>query len=222
MRKFFKRFITSPLLWGSSIFAFLLTGLHIYQFIDSGFAIQPLIRIIFCGAYPFIVFFFGSQAIPFIFLIFGYIIEQFANFTNYTSFLIVIMFIILHPKAQIPCIALYIVDVVIVCMHHNKDLVHFIIHIVNCAFIFFASNKCLDFYHKNYIFEEKKLILDEVDVYILNELASGARQKEIKGYSENTVSKRLKKCRELNNCASNSELLLKFLHQSNKSNHKSN
>lgn len=55
------------------------------------------------------------------------------------------------------------------------------------------------------------MILDDKERFILSELAKGARQKEIKGYSENTVSKKLKQMREKNGAKTNEELLMRFI-----------
>ena len=216
MREFIKRkaflFVKDKYCWTSCILAAVLLSLHSYQYLES-FRIEPLLRMSYCVIYPPVVFFFGREAILFLFLIFGYTIEQFTEFSNYTAFFIIIFFLLLHPKATIPVIVLYILDVIVVCEHHDKSVIHFAIHIFNCGFIFVASKIIFSICLKKVKRNLKKLQLDETDKEILSRLAEGALQKEIENYSENTVSKRLKKMRERNLCKTNSELIQRFIEE---------
>lgn len=209
--KKYKLFIADKYCWVSCIFSFFLLGFHIYQFIDSNFLFQPLIRIIYCFIYPFVIFFFGREAILFLFILFALFIEQFADFSNYTSFFIIVFFLFVYSRFTIPALIIYILDVIIVCESHGKSSIHLVIHFINCGFIFVASkiifNICVSKIKKN----SRKLDLDETDRFILQQLSKGAKQKEIEGFSENTVSKRLKKMRDRNFCESNSELLMLFI-----------
>lgn len=214
-QKRFQKFLNDWVLWGSSLFCFVILGFHIYQYIDSGFQIEPLIRIIFYSVSPFVIFFVGQKAIPILICSFMLITEQFNNFTNYTSFfcLAVSLLILEERKNKIFSLSVYIIDVVIVCERHGKTSIHLLIHFLGCIFIYcfvrfiykILSN---DFYRK---YGNQKLNLSEKERFILSELAKGNKQKEISEYSENTVSKILKKCREKNNCSTNAELILKFI-----------
>jgi len=211
IEKKFKLFISDNYCWVSCIFSFVLLGFHIYQYIDSNFMYQPLVRIIYYSIYPFVIFFLGREAILFLFLLFSFSIEQFADFSNYTSFFIIVFFLFVYKRFSIPVIAIYILDVIIVCEHHNKSPIHLAVHFINCGFIFVASriifNICVSKIKKS----SRKLDLDETDRFILQELSKGAKQKEIEGFSENTISKRLKKMRDRNFCETNSELLMLFV-----------
>lgn len=60
--------------------------------------------------------------------------------------------------------------------------------------------------------EKQKLNLTDSEIYILTEITSGKLQKEIEGFSENTICTKLKMASARNNC-SKDELKLKFLRQ---------
>jgi len=124
------------------------------------------------------------------------------------------MILCISGKAErIIILILYIIDVLIVCHNHDKSIIHLAIHFIGCLWIYLFSNeiiKKVSFKVAGQI-KTKKLLLNEKERYILSQLAHGAKQKEIDIYSENTVSKILKKCREKNFCSTNSELLLKYI-----------
>lgn len=202
------------ILWMSCVFAFALLGFHIYQFIDSGFRAEAFLRVIFYSVCPFIIFLFGNIGIVYLVGILAFSTEQFNDFTNYTSFFFLCEIIILSHKPQKIIIALlYILDVVIVCQNHDKSAIHLTIHFIGCAWIYFFTTETIKEAVKKAVkqFKENRLILSDKEKYILSEMAKGAKQKEIEKYSENTVSKILKKCREKNFCSSNSELLMRFI-----------
>ena len=187
---------------------------HCWQFYNSGWMIEPLIRIVFYVVYIIVVMIAGRKAIPFLFLVLALVLVQFMSFTNYTCFIVCCLFCAVYDKAKWPIFIVYVLDVLIVCYRHDKTEVHIIIHFMNCAFILFSTkiifNRLFDKLHKKHV---KKLLLDPVDRYILNELANGKKQKEIQHYSENTISKRLKKMRERNFCFTNQELILWYLEE---------
>lgn len=198
-RKKFYEFRTNPILWVSCLFAVSLLGFHIFQFIDSGCRIEPLIRVVFYSACPFIIFFFGEIGIIYLVSILAFTTEQFNSFTNYTSFFFLSMVIIMAGKVQKTIIVLvYILDVIIVCQNHDKSVIHLAIHFIGCAWIFLYSNEIIKKLSMKVAGQVKqnKLILNEKERFILSQLSKGAKQKEIDIYSENTVSKTLKKCRE--------------------------
>ena len=64
--------------------------------------------------------------------------------------------------------------------------------------------------YKNNFIKRYNLNLTMDEFYILEELALGKYQKEIKKFSKNTVSKKLKQARERNKVSSTAELVLMY------------
>lgn len=207
-----RTFKTDKVQYLSVICGLLLLGFHIYEYIIDGYQLESLIRCTFWIVYPFAVFIAGRKGIVWSFLIYAYVLAQFITYTNYSSFIIILLFILLNPKSKWHALSVYTVDVIIVCIRHDRTAAHLVIHLLGCVFIYSAAILIYAQVRKS-IIEEKPLVLDESEKYILSQLAAGAKQKEIEGYSENTVSKKLKKCRKYNNCSTNSELIMKFLEQ---------
>lgn len=201
-----------------SALCFILFGLHTYQFIDSGFLIGPLLRMIFSLLFPIFLFFFTKKCIPWFLLVFGLAMVQQMDFKDYWEFMSVVMFTCYFPKMSIPTMIVYALDVLIVCTRHDKTPIHLAIHFFNCAFIYFVFHT-----FKQLIIEKAlqsiktppatPLDLTESEAYILSELKAGKMQKEIEKYSENTVCKKLKECRIKNNCKTTDELLVRYIQQ---------
>lgn len=173
-RKKFYEFRTNPILWVSCLFAVSLLGFHIFQFIDSGCRIEPLIRVVFYSACPFIIFFFGEIGIIYLVSILAFTTEQFNSFTNYTSFFFLSMVIMMSGKVQKTIIVLvYILDVIIVCQNYDKSVIHLAIHFIGCAWIFLYSNEIIKKLSMKVAGQVKqnKLILNEKERFILSQLS---------------------------------------------------
>lgn len=215
MRKFISYrihdFIADKLQWGISIFSVVSFALHHYQFCDSGHLVEPLIRMVYCLLIPFVVFFCGRKSIKYIFLVFALTVELFAQFHNYTAFIICLFFVALKPKSRNITFSLYFVDALITCTLHDKSAIHLTIHFMNCAFLWFVFQYIIEHARNLFKKEYSKLNLDDKERFILAQLADGAKQKEIDGYSENTVSKKLKLMREKNFCKTNEELIMRYI-----------
>lgn len=212
MRKSFEEFKNDRVQYLSVICGLIILGFQIYEYLIDGYLLESLIRCSFWIIYPIVVLLSGRKGIYWSFLVFSLILVQFIEYTNFSSFIIVLLFILIYPKCKWHVIPVYVLDVIIVCIRHDRTPAHLIIHYLCCAFIYFAAEIINAQYRKN-ILTDKQLVLDESERYILEKLAAGYKQKEIDGYSENTVSKKLKKCRKVNSCSTNSELIMKFIEQ---------
>lgn len=98
--------------------------------------------------------------------------------------------------------ALYCIDIFIVATLHDKDPIYVYIHFLVAAAFAFA------FYVKNKSMRKLSLLPDEEK--ILDQLLEGKAQKNIDGFSENTVSKKLKNARLRNGIPDNKELLILY------------
>ena len=149
-------------------------------------------------------------------LIYAYTLIYFNTFFNFTSFFCVLFAIKSTPKLTIPALILYVVDVVVLFGQRNLVISALAIHFTWCIiftilfYIFFILKP------KN-IFTEKskqsvtKLNLNNDEKFILSELIEGKLQKQIEGYSVNTVTKHIKNAMERNNCNSKKDLLFRFM-----------
>lgn len=127
-------------------------------------------------------------------LIFVISFEPTFLFNNFTALFIVCIVIMIQPKLKIPGILLYYTAVCVAFLFNSETILHFIIHILRSFwFILIVS------YTLHSKFERKKLILYEDEIKILEQLSSGKiYQKEVEGFSENTIYRKLKAARERN------------------------
>ena len=180
----------------------IMLGLHIYQYIDSGFQIYPLIRIItYAITIPLLVFV-GGKAIPYTLFPFAIALSQTIDFTNYTPFVLVYVCCKMKRKYKVPMVVIYAISIAIVCIRHGKSVSHFLLHVCGCITFFMI----LEVF--NYVMKRQtKLNLTDEEEYILYEITYNNRQlKEFPKWKENTVSKKLKACCNKNNCKNPKEL----------------
>lgn len=178
---------------------------HGWQFVDSGYQTEPLIRVALC-----VIYLAGAPLhkdfIYYYFAIFAYIILYFNKFQNYTSFFILTIIVYKSPKHKKLIYSLYALDVVLALLINHRSASHCLIHVLNCIFIYYGFN---------YVVLKKAPALDLTmeEEIILKELANGAQQKSIPGFSKNTITKKLTEARERNNCLSTAELVYKYKNQ---------
>ena len=179
--------------------------LHLYQFIDSEYQIEPLIRLIFSCGFPFVIFFSGRIGTYWYWWSYSNFLALQTTFQNYTAFIIVVIFGMLIPKMKKASLVVYALEIVAVATMRNKTPVHFCIHLNNCICIYYALNYLL-----KPTVSKRGLDLTHDEILILDELLKGKQQKEITFFSENTVSAKLKKARERNDIGSTDELLIRY------------
>ena len=100
---------------------------------------------------------------------------------------------------------LYVLNLFIAFALKNYSVFTFGIHGLNC-FLFYTCAK--------YLFAaipQTTLLLTDDERHVLEELQDGKLQKEIKEFSQNTVTKLLKNAMERNLCKTKTELLNRFI-----------
>lgn len=192
-------------------FAIVFDGFHCYQFISSNFDYKPLLRLIMSGMLPMVIFFFGRKGLYWEFYVFANVIALYTTFQNYTAFVIITIFTMLNPKMKMPAIVLYVLEIVIIATLRDKTPVHIAIHFCNCMIMYYTLNYLL----KPSVLKNK-LELTTDETMIIEELLQGKQQKEIIGFSANTVTNKLKQARERNHIATTEELLQRYLTYKNK------
>lgn len=209
MSKIIERFKNDYIEWGLASVSIILFGLHLFQFFDSGFIFDAGLRTVFYFIFALSLFFFGKKCVFWELLLFVLVDVQTISFENYTAFLILCLcFIMKQNRNQvvIPGLIVYALDVLVVCIRHDKSAVHFVIHGIVCACIFYLVQMFVFF-----IRLKKNLDLTEEERHILQEIVfSGKKLKEIDGYKQNTISKKLKRIRERNGYTDNESLYKAF------------
>lgn len=188
----------------SVLIAFLLVGLHSWQFIKSGYEIKAMINLIMTAIYIPLGLIFGLSALPYFLLSYCFVYLPFEQFDNYTSLFLLCSAISLNKKIRF-CVIPYIIETISVYMFNGMEISHITISLL---YIIFFWNVYIYIQDKHA--EKEPLELKADEERILQELAKGKQQKEIDFYSHVTVSKKLKEARERNNCISTDELVTKF------------
>ncbi|WP_178842255.1 hypothetical protein [uncultured Treponema sp.] len=159
--------------------------------------------------YAVLVFFLGRKVFVWFYLLYSVVLvfliafEKSCLFNNYTALFMLCIVIMMKPSIKYVAISLYFAVVSIAFLINEESIVHFLIHIDRSVWflgsIFFVLNS-----H----FEPKKLILFEDEEKILEQLCSGKiYQKEVEGFSENTVYRKLKAARERNGNLTREQLI---------------
>ena len=214
------------------IISMLLLFCHVYQFIDSGYMIEPLIRVIYYFVEILVLYFFGIKSIPYLLAPFGLILTLFIKFDNYTPFVLIISAILIKHEKKFTFInlILYTVCVFVVCTLHDKSAIHIAAHFLGCIFltlcgrIIFLSG-ALKFYNEykenfkrdlvNNFFDSGKLKYQNLDLtpdeyFILHEIVINKKPFKAIG-KPNTISVKIQKCYKKNNFDSPEELYKAYL-----------
>lgn len=146
-------------------------------------------------------------------LVFVLSVEKTLLFNNFSALFIICIVIMIHPKIERIALILYFCAVCISFALTDEQLYHFFIHIARSLWFLGIVTFVLD--NK---FERKKLILYEDEIKILEQLCGGIMyQKEVTGYSENTVYRKLKAARERNGNITREQLIELYRRQKEKS-----
>lgn len=115
-------------------------------------------------------------------------------YNNYTALFIVCLVIMIQPKVRIPAIIFYFAAVSFLFAMNEEFIYHYFIHIVRS--IWYIG--IVEYILKDK-FRRKKLVLYEDEKMILDQMCEGkVYQKEVEGFSENTIYRKLKAARERN------------------------
>lgn len=193
----------------TSLISLLIAVLYIWRGITSTFLICDCILIAMNIFYvPFAVIFnkkgfYYFHLVYAIILVFVISFEQTYLFNNYTALFLLCIVFMIQPKLQYISIISYFVAVSIAFLIDGENLILFFIHIARS--IWFIQ---IVTYVLNNQFDRKKLILYEDEKRILDQLCDGkVYQKEVEGFSENTIYRKLKAARERNGNVTRDQLV---------------
>lgn len=205
----------------TSIISLVITILYVLRGIFEGFNVGIIIVASMNLLYIPLVFIFKRQGFSFFYLIYAVILvflismEETKLFNNYTALFMVCIVMMIQPKLEFFVGCVYFVAVCIAFTIDGENLIHFFIHVVRSIwFIAIVS------YVLNNRFERKKLILFDDEKKILDQLCDGkVYQKEVEGFSENTIYRKLKAARERNGNVTREQLV--EMYRKEKENHAS-
>lgn len=131
-------------------------------------------------------------------------------YNNYTALFIVCIVIMMQPKLRIPAIAIYFGAVTIFfILNEEKEIYLYLIHVIRSLWYIALTEFVL-----NDKFRRKKLVLYEDERRILDQLCEGkVYQKEVEGFSENTIYRKLKAARERNGNLTRDQLVEQYRSQ---------
>lgn len=126
-----------------------------------------------------------------------------ALYNNFSALFVACIVIMITPKLKLTAIIAYTVAACTAFILNDEGIIHFLLHIARGAWFCIV----LDYVFRSK-YDRKPLILYEDEKDILEQLCHGAiYQKEVQGYSENTVYRKLKAARERNGNVTRDELI---------------
>ena len=128
-------------------------------------------------------------------------------YNNYTALFILCIAISIQPKIRFPALVIYFISVTaLFFIQRNKEgyeLHLYLIHLARSVWYIGIVEYAL-----NDKFRRKKLVLYEDERRIIDQLCEGkVYQKEVEGFSENTIYRKLKAARERNGNLTKDELV---------------
>lgn len=131
-------------------------------------------------------------------------------YNNYTALFIVCLVIMMQPKLRISAIVIYFAAVTIFfILNEEKEIYLYLIHVIRSLWFIDITEFIL-----NDKFRRRKLVLYEDERRILDQLCEGkVYQKEVEGFSENTIYRKLKAARERNGNLTRDELVEQYRSQ---------
>lgn len=195
-----RKFFNSNFNIFTSVISLIISILYFVRGISEEFIPGIIIVISMNLIYIPLVFIFKRQGFSVFYLIYAIILvflisfEETKLFNNYTALFMVCIVMMIQPKLEFFIYIVYFVSVCIAFTLNGENLIHFFIHIIRSLwFISIVS------YVLNNRFDRKKLILFDDEKKILDQLCEDKiYQKEVEGFSENTIYRKLKAARERN------------------------
>jgi hypothetical protein len=152
--------------------------------------------------------FLGINSVFYIFTIYALVIMFFHNYNNFISYLIILIFCQFRKKFFTPISLIYFFNFFIISFINKYSVIEIIIHLGSCITLYLCLDKL---FIKKTI--KKEIKLDKSQRLILLEIIKGKQQKEIEGFSKNTITKKIQDAIKENNCKSREELIFYFMLQ---------
>lgn len=204
-----KQFASNHFVILSSAFSFVIAALYFLKGLQSGFLLGTWIVIAMNLAYIPLTVVFRRRSFSWFCLVYAVVLvfltafEKTLLLNNFTPLFLVCIVIGLRPKWKWFALSLYFLSICIAFALNEESALCFLIHTVRSLWFILCMLHVLDSH-----FERKKIVLYEDERKILDQLLEGkVYQKEVEGFSENTIYRKLKAARERNGCKTREELL---------------
>ena len=187
----------------------LLAACHFYQYFLSPIQYPAELRIAGCILIAILIFFFDRPGMAFGFIIYACSLIYVNTFYNYGTIFFLLIAFGAYPKIKWPATIIYGINVVVSFSLQRLLPISILIHGIYLILFLLITSLIYKVKPSNL------LNLKEDERYILEQLKEGKLQKEIEGYSQQTITAKLKNARERNMCESTSELLAKYTLENN-------
>lgn len=211
-KSFFGAFLNDHFVLFTGVLSGILCALYVWKGFSEGFFIGTWIVALMNFLYIPAAAIFRRKCFSYFYLIYAVILvfmiafEKTFLFNNYTALFLVCIVIMIKPQVRFVAISLYIAAICVAFSINGESVFHFLIHLTRTIWFFGTV-----FFVTENNFERKKLILYEDEIKILLQLCDGKiYQKEVEGFSENTVYRKLKAARERNGNLTREQLVELF------------
>lgn len=211
-KSFFGVFLNDHFVLFMSVLSGILCALYVWKGFSEGFFIGTWIIALMNFLYIPAAAIFRRKCFSYFYLIYAVILvfmiafEKTFLFNNYTALFLVCIVIMIKPQVRFIAILLYFAAICVAFSINGESVFHFLIHLTRTIWFFGTV-----FFVTENNFERKKLILYEDEIKILLQLCDGKiYQKEVEGFSENTVYRKLKAARERNGNLTREQLVELF------------
>lgn len=211
-KSFFGVFLNDHFVLFTGVLSGILCALYVWKGFSEGFFIGTWIIALMNFLYIPAAAIFRRKCFSYFYLIYAVILvfmiafEKTFLFNNYTALFLVCIVIMIKPQVRFVAISLYIAAICVAFSINGESVFHFLIHLTRTIWFFGTV-----FFVTENNFERKKLILYEDEIKILLQLCDGKiYQKEVEGFSENTVYRKLKAARERNGNLTREQLVELF------------
>lgn len=205
---FIKRIVKNRFVFVTSAESLLIAILYIIKGFSEQFFLSTYFLIFANFLYPVLALIYKEKIFPFFYTIYGFILIFTIATTptmmcnNHSVVLVLFTVLLIKNEWRFFIVGGYILLSFIAFSLNSEPLSHFLIHLIRALKDFYILD-----YFVSLHYEKKILDLTKDDIFILEHLASGKQQKEIRCMNKNTVTEKLKKCRLRNNVSTTGELL---------------
>ena len=213
MRNFnFKKYayLHFPLL--SSILSVVISILYSVKGLQTEFMVGTWCIIVANLAYVPLVLLFRTKFVPYFLAIYSVLLvfltgfEKTFLFNNYTPLFVIFIASVFSPRHELHFLLLYFICAATAFVLNEESTILFLIHVAR-AFWFVLAFYCAVYMKQG----SDDLVLSDDECKILDQLLDGKTyQKEVSGFSENTIYRKLKAARERNGCSTREELVERY------------
>lgn len=187
----------------------LLAACHLSFNLFSDIQYHAELRAAGCITIAILTFFFDRRGMSFGFVLYACSLIYINTFYNYGTIFFLLIAYGAYPKIKWPAMIVYTINVFISFSLKQLIPIAILIHFIYLGLFLLIT---LSIYK---VKPSRTLNLKDDERYILDQLKVGKLQKEIEGYSQQTITAKLKNARERNMCESTTELLSKYTLENN-------